>query len=805
MLTSFTLNDDGFPAGAGPCALTGGPINIASDTQPPTITCPPNAVVPCNNIPPAAGSVADFIAAGGTATDNCTIASIAVAGSSVGDVCPSTAQQVLMYMYTLTDDSGNPANCTQTITVQNSTVGPVITSVPPNHTINCSYNAMPQLNLFNASSDCGLGLTLSVSGATNNGTPNCPGATIQYTYTAMDACGRTATHIQTYTIQNDGPEFVCPAEICIIECPENTADIQTQFDAYAGLATVNTSCNGSISVSNNFNPNGFFNQNCGTFPLNGVPNVRRWQNVTFTATDQCGRTSFCTALVVIVDNTPPVITGNLEVTIRECDDIVQSQYDKWINDVLNNVLSATDACGTVTWSYTPNSPTIECNEYGYAITEVVFTATDQCGNASSVETHFKLKNSIGPTISLLDDKTIECDETPVFDTPTVTNACGGFVLTFEDETIPGDCPQEMTLIRTWTATDECDGVSTRSQTINVVDTTAPAAPAPPADVNVQCAADVPPPVDLTAQDNCAGPITVSPSAVITPGDCENQFTMVRTWTFVDPCGNSSSVSQTINVNDTTPPDAPAPPADVNVQCAADVPPPVNLTANDNCDGDITVSPSAVITPGDCENQFTMVRTWTFVDDCGNSSSVSQTINVNDTTPPDAPAPPADVNVQCAEDVPPPVNLTANDNCDGDITVSPSAVITPGDCEDQFTMVRTWTFVDDCGNSSSVSQTITVNDDTPPNFTFVPADITDPINCQNDDGSFSTCSQISKGTDDAEENEDGEVNLTSSDLELILDNSNGHRAGSRTSFQESLYSSGSYHHECLYSVLGRCDH
>ncbi len=67
----------------------------------------------------------------------------------------------------------------------------------------------------------------------------------------------------------------------------------------------------------------------------------------------------------------------------------------------------------------------------------------------------------------------------------------------------------------------------------------------------------------------------------------------------------------------------------------------------------------------------MVRTWTFLDECGNQCSVSQTIEVDDTTPPDCPTPPADLMLQCADDVPPPVDLTATDNCDGDITVSPS--------------------------------------------------------------------------------------------------------------------------------------
>ena len=275
----------------------------------------------------------------------------------------------------------------------------------------------------------------------------------------------------------------------------------------------------------------------------------------------------------------------------------------------------------------------------------------------------------------------------------------------------------------WAVVDACGNERLRRQLFFINDDVAPVPPAPPADFVGQCASDVPPPVDLTATDVCQGDITASPSAVITPGNCDNQFTMVRTWTFTDDCGNTSSVSQNITIFDNTPPDPPAPPADFVGQCASDVPPPVDLTATDACQGDITVSPSAVITPGNCDNQFTMVRTWTFTDDCGNTSSVSQNITIFDDTPPDPPAPPADIIGQCASDVPPPVDLTAQDNCDGAITVSPSAVITPGNCPNQFTMVRTWTFTDGCGNTSSVSQNITIFDDTPPVLSAMPGNAT----------------------------------------------------------------------------------
>ena len=121
--------------------------------------------------------------------------------------------------------------------------------------------------------------------------------------------------------------------------------------------------------------------------------------------------------------------------------------------------------------------------------------------------------------------------------------------------------------------------------------------------------------------------------------------------------------------------------------------PIDLTAVDNCDGDITVSPTDELTPGSCANNFTIVRTWTFTDVCGNESSVSQNIAINDNTVPVAPSAPADFTGQCADDLPAPIDLTAVDNCDGDITVSPTDELTPGSCANNFTIVRTWTFTD----------------------------------------------------------------------------------------------------------------
>ncbi|MFK7806379.1 MAG: hypothetical protein AB8F74_01135, partial [Saprospiraceae bacterium] len=234
-----------------------------------------------------------------------------------------------------------------------------------------------------------------------------------------------------------------------------------------------------------------------------------------------------------------------------------------------------------------------------------------------------------------------------------------------------------------------------------------------------CATDVPATVDLTAVDNCDGDITVSPTVVVTPGSCVNNFVEVRTWTFVDVCGNESSISQTITVNDDTAPAAPAAPADEMLQCATDVSAPIDLTAVDNCDGDITVSPTVVVTPGSCVNNFVEVRTWTFVDLCGNESSVSQTITVNDDTAPIITCP-VDQTLSCFETVPTPyMNAadfiagggTISDNCTNlltEFTVFSQDDDNGGDnCPgNSRTVVRTYFIQDACGNTTSCEQTFT---------------------------------------------------------------------------------------------------
>ena len=126
--------------------------------------------------------------------------------------------------------------------------------------------------------------------------------------------------------------------------------------------------------------------------------------------------------------------------------------------------------------------------------------------------------------------------------------------------------------------------------------------------------------------------------------------------------------------------------------------------------------------GDATGNYTIVtRTFTATDDAGNSTSATQTITVQDTTAPEFTFVPADYTVECSDEMPMD-DATASDNC-GEVTIEVSS-------ETIMAMLRATTHcshvhyaTDDAGNSTSATQTITVQDTTTPEFTFVPADYT----------------------------------------------------------------------------------
>ncbi|MFD2552744.1 gliding motility-associated C-terminal domain-containing protein, partial [Bizionia sediminis] len=270
-----------------------------------------------------------------------------------------------------------------------------------------------------------------------------------------------------------------------------------------------------------------------------------------------------------------------------------------------------------------------------------WTFTDACDNTSSVSQTITVSDTTAPVApNAPADVTYECiSEVPAAQELVAIDNCGAEIFGVATDSTMDEDACNIIITRTWTFTDACNNTSSVSQTITVSDTTAPVAPAAPADVTYECISEVPAAQELVAIDNCGAEILgVATDATMDEDACN--ITITRTWTFTDSCDNTSSVSQTITVSDTTAPVAPAAPADVTYECISEVPVAQELTATDNCGGTIMGVSSDVIIDSDVCN-ITITRTWTFTDACDNTSSVSQTITVSDTTAPVAPAAPAD--------------------------------------------------------------------------------------------------------------------------------------------------------------------
>ncbi|HNL58380.1 MAG TPA: gliding motility-associated C-terminal domain-containing protein, partial [Chitinophagales bacterium] len=276
---------------------------------------------------------------------------------------------------------------------------------------------------------------------------------------------------------------------------------------------------------------------------------------------------------------------------------------------------------------------------------------------------------------------------------------------------------------------------TSQQIIRVNDSISPVFTEIPEDITLVCASEVPAASieNVSVSDNCNGEIEVTVADEISQGECSNQYTIIRTWTATDVCGNSSTSQQTIRVNDSISPVFTEIPEDITLACASEVPAASieNVSVSDNCNGEIEVSVADEISQGECSNQYTIIRTWTATDECGNSSTSQQTIRVNDSISPVFIEIPEDITLACASEVPAASieNVSATDNCSGEVQITVEDFIKPDSCANKYVLKRVWKATDICGNTSTASQNIIVYDSISPIITGVPEDII--LSCAND--------------------------------------------------------------------------
>lgn len=162
-----------------------------------------------------------------------------------------------------------------------------------------------------------------------------------------------------------------------------------------------------------------------------------------------------------------------------------------------------------------------------------------------------------PVITCPGGVTVECDEST---DPSNTGAAAATdlidpspVVTFTDAETPGTCPQEKTITRTWTATNNRGKSSSCNQVISVVDTTPPIITCP-ADITVKCTVIDGTPVTnpaivaflagATAADACDSSPTITNNA---PAFFNEGTTTTVEFTATDDCGNASVCNADVRV------------------------------------------------------------------------------------------------------------------------------------------------------------------------------------------------------------------------------------------------------------------
>ncbi|KGO89399.1 T9SS type B sorting domain-containing protein [Flavobacterium suncheonense] len=208
-----------------------------------------------------------------------------------------------------------------------------------------------------------------------------------------------------------------------------------------------------------------------------------------------------------------------------------------------------------------NSPFLGCNttvERTYTITEY----QDNNGNGIKDADEntilntvvcsqvFHVNDTVAPVFNgtLPQDLTLEySDSIPAALTLTASDNCGNPTVTFDEETVVGTCPDNTKIIRTWTAADICGNETVHTQTITIIDTTPPVfTGALPTDQTLECG-DIPTAPTLTATDGF-GEVSVTFEEQEVQGDCKSKYSLVRTWTATDSCGNTATHTQTLYFN-----------------------------------------------------------------------------------------------------------------------------------------------------------------------------------------------------------------------------------------------------------------
>ncbi len=485
---------------------------------------------------------------------------------------------------------------------------------------------------------------------------------------------------------------------------------------------------------------------------------------TYTVTDASSGSSTYNQIINVDDNTSPTVTGALTAAnVEGCNTAAAPAAVTTVAalEALPGNVNISDAC-TADASLTVSSTDAVSGSCPTVITRT-YKVTDQCGNFVNLLHTINIDDNTPPVVSgSLSPATVEgCNAAaaPAVSTVaalealpggiTITDACtaDGSLSVSHSDVVSGSCPINIT--RTYKVTDACGNFVNIPQDITVDDNTSPSVTGSLTAVNVEgCNSGAAPAAvnTVAALEALAGGIAISDactadaSLTVSHTDVESgacPVVITRTYKVSDACGNFVNISQTINIDDNSPPvvagsltpatvegcnigNAPA----AALTAAALEAMPGGITITDACTSDalLSVSHSDAAT-GNCP--VVVTRTYKVTDACGNFVNIVHTINVDDNTAPvvTGSLTPATVEGCSASAAPAAVatvvdlealagGISINDVCSPDalLTVTHSDA-SSGSCP--LVITRTYTITDQCGNFVNVDQLINIDDNTAP--------------------------------------------------------------------------------------------
>ena len=561
------------------------------DTTPPVIALVGGAVtLEC--------SVGSYSESGATAVDACdgdVSGSIVIDASAIDISTPG----VYGVTYNVADAAGNAADeVVRTVEVVDM-VAPVINlgGVNP-QVLESGIDAYVELGA-SALDDCEGDVSGSVAidaSAVNAGVPG----SYPVTYNAADAAGNAAIEVVRTVIVQDttAPTIALDgANPQVLEC---------NIDAYAELGvTVTDASDGDISGSVVIDASAVDASVLGSY------------TVTYNATDAAGNAAAqVTRTVIVRDTTAPTLALNGDDSLVLVCPAVYVELGAAVSDACDGNPGLTIS-GTVDGS-TPGT---------YVVT---YTAADISGNSAVVQRTVVVTDNIAPVVTLNGLPLITVEVATAFVDPGVSfsDACDPDpILVIDDGGLDTNVPA--TYVLTYTVTDASGNGTAVQRTVTVVDTTAPTILLTGANPQLlECPA---PYAELGATVVDAGDpaptLAIDASAVnaALPG------TYAVVYTATDAAGNVATATRAVVVGDNTAPvvvlngDAM-----VTVECNVGVYAELGATASDACDP----SPAVVLTGAvDVSALGTYPIVYTATDAAGNSSAVTRTVHVVDTTAP----------------------------------------------------------------------------------------------------------------------------------------------------------------------------